>query len=119
MKTNFMKVNMKINFARTSLVALSFLCFLCAAAAFGQSAPVLTNTPQPLQMSDHVQHATDHALAQESSLFNATSPYSYAKGEVPLAELGSIPYQTPLGDIARANRKEHTTTPKATKVLEK
>ena len=109
---------MKINFMKTTLFALAFLCFLCATSAFGQLAPVLPNASQPLQMQDHPQHASDHAMAQESSLFNATSPYSYAKGEVPLAELGSIAYQTPLGDVARAYRKEHINVPKAGKVSE-
>ena len=75
-----------INLMKTTIVAL---CFLCASAAFAQNAPVLPNTPQPLQMSDHPQHASEHAMAQESSLLSC-SAYSYAQGEVPLAELGSI-----------------------------
>ena len=102
---------------KTTIVALSFLCFLCATTALGQSAPVLSNVPSPIQMQDHPQHASEHALAQESSLFG-NSPYTYAQGEVPLADLGSPIYQTPLGDIARANKKEHITAAKAIKVLE-
>jgi len=103
---------------KTTTLALCFLCFLCATTAFGQiSAPVLSNNPQPLQMTDHVQHASEHAMAQESTLLSVT-PYGYAKGEVPLAELGSLEYQTPLGDVARANRKQHTSVPKAAKVSE-
>jgi hypothetical protein len=95
------------------------LCFLCASAAFGQSAPVLTNTPQPLQMFEHPQHASEHALAPESSLFSC-STYSYAQGERPLAEFGEAPrYEIPLGDIARAFRKEHSSSAKLAKVLEK
>jgi hypothetical protein len=107
---------MEINFMKTTIVALCFLCFLCATSAFGQSAAVLTNAPQPIQMQDHPQHASEHALAQESTLFGASS-YTYAQGEVPLAELGSIAYQTPLGDVARVYRKEHSTAAKAVKVL--
>jgi hypothetical protein len=107
---------LKINFAKVAIFAI---CFVCATCAFSQSAPVLINTPQPIQIPDHVLHASDHAMATESSLFSAASPYTYAKGEVPLAELGSIAYQTPLGDVARAYRKEHSTAPKATIVLEK
>ncbi len=102
---------------KTTIVALSFLCFLCATTALGQSAPVLSNVPSPIQMQDHPQHASEHALAQESSLFG-NSPYTYAQGEVPLADLGSPIYQTPLGDIARANKKEHIGAAKAIKVLE-
>jgi hypothetical protein len=105
-------------FMKTIIVALSFLCFLCATAAFGQTAAVLPNNPQPLQMQDHPQHASDHAMAREDSLFSPDSPYSYAQGEVPLADLGSPIYHTPLGDIARANRKDHSTAAKAVKVFD-
>jgi hypothetical protein len=94
------------------------LCFFCAAAACAQSANVLSGTPQPLQMFDHPQHASEHAMAPETTLFSASSPYSYAKGEVPLVELGSLEYQTPLGDVARVYRKEHIAVPKAAKVSE-
>ena len=103
---------------KMTLFALCLLCFLCATSAFGQtSAPVLSNIPQPLQMQEHSQHAAEHPMAVKSSLLSA-SPYGYAKGEVPLAELGSLPYQTPLGDIARAYRKERVAVPKAAKVSE-
>ncbi len=100
---------------------LCALCFFCATApAFSQSASVLSNTAQPIQIADHPQHASEHAMARESSLLS-TSSYSYAQGEVPLAELGSIQYETPLGDVARAFRKERaaSTVSKAVKVLEK
>ena len=103
---------------KTIIIAL---CFLCPSAAFAQSAPVLSNTSAPLVMFEHPQHAAEHAMAQETSLLTSRlSPYTFAKGEVPLAELGSpMPYETPLGDVARAYRKEHFDAPKATKVLEK
>jgi hypothetical protein len=94
-------------------------CLLCATAAFGQNGPILSNQPAPVVMSEHPQHATEHAMAQETSLLSGFSPYTYAKGEVPLAELGSLPYETPLGDVARAYRKEHSEAPKATIVLDK
>lgn len=99
-------------------ITIFALCFLCATAAFSQTAGVLSNVAQPLQMADHPQHAAERAIARESSLLSS-SPYGYAQGEVPLAELGSIQYQTPLGDVARAFRKERsTTTAKAAKVSE-
>jgi hypothetical protein len=113
-----MKINlMKINPMKTTLFAVAFFCFLCATTAFAQNAPVLPNAAQPMQILDHPQHASQHAMAQESSLFGS-SPYGYAQGEVPLAELGSIAYQTPLGDVARTYRKEHVIVPKAAKVSE-
>ena len=96
------------------------LCFLCATtAAFSQNGGVLSNTAQPVRMDGHIEHASEHAMAQESSLLSSGS-YSYAKGEVPLAELASPIYQTPLGDVARAYRKEHASAdaPKAAKVVE-
>jgi hypothetical protein len=95
------------------------LCFLCVtAAAFGQNASVTMNSPQPISMpDDRPQHATEHAMAPESSLLSSGS-ISWAKGEIPLAELVSPMYHTPLGDIARAYRKEHATLPKAAKVVE-
>jgi hypothetical protein len=96
------------------------LCFLCAtAAAFGQTASVLGNNPQPIYMpDDRPQHASQHALAQESSLLG-TSDYTYARGERPMSDFVTLSYETPLGDIARAYRKEHALVPKAVKVLDK
>ncbi|MFZ0138697.1 MAG: hypothetical protein WAK89_16650 [Candidatus Sulfotelmatobacter sp.] len=94
-------------------------CLLCATAVFAQNGPILSNTPAPVVMAEHPLHASEHAMAQETSLFGGMSPYTYAKGEVPLAELGSLPYETPLGDVARAYRKEHAEAPKATVVLDK
>jgi hypothetical protein len=96
-------------------IAIGTLFFLCATAAFSQS--VLSNTAQPLQMIDYPLHTSQHALAQEASLLESTS-VSSAKGEVPLAELGSPIYYTPLGDVARSARKEHANDCKAVKVLE-
>lgn len=110
--------NLKINFMKTAICALCFLGFFCATAAFAQTAAVLTNTPAPLQMSDHVLRASEHSLGQESSLLS-TSSYTFAKGEQPLVDLGTIPYETPLGDVARAYRKEHATAAKAVMVLDK
>jgi hypothetical protein len=99
---------------KTTMIAL---CFLCATAAFGQTGTVLSNSAQPFQIADHVQHASEHPMGTETSLFGA-SPYSFAQGEVPLADLASPIYHTPLGDIARANKKDHATVPKAVKTLE-
>lgn len=96
------------------------LCFLCAtAAAFGQTASVLSNNPQPISMpDDHPQHAAQHDMAQESNLLGG-SAYSYAQGERPMSEFVTLTHETPLGDIARAYRNEHITAPKAVKVLNK
>jgi hypothetical protein len=100
---------------RTAIFAVCFLCL--TAAAFGQTAPVLSNVAHPMEMMDHVEHAAEHSMAQETSLFGA-SPYSYEKGEVPLADLGSPIYHTPLGDIAREMKKEHAFVKRAVAILE-
>jgi hypothetical protein len=96
------------------------LFFLCATTvAFSQNASVLTNEVQPIRIDGHVQHASEHPMALESSLLSSGS-YSYAKGEVPLADLASPIYETPLGDVARVNRKERAASnaPKAARVVE-
>jgi hypothetical protein len=113
------RINMKFPPDRINLMksTIFVLCFLCATAAFAQNAPVQSGVVQPIQMIDHPQHASEHAMATESTLLS-TSPYGYAKGEVPLVELGSLKYETPLGDVARAYRKEHAAVPKAAKVAE-
>ena len=96
------------------------ICFLCAtAAAFGQTASVQSNNPQPIYMpDDRPQHASQHAMALESSLLSV-SAYSYAQGEQPMSDFVTLKRETPLGDIARAYRKEHATAPKAVVVLDK
>lgn len=95
--------------------AIAVIGFFCATAAFGQT--VLSNTAQPYRPPDHVARAVQHDMGEETSLLSAGS-YTYAKGEVPLAELASPMYQTPLGDVARENKKEHAEVPKAAKVFE-
>jgi len=102
---------------KTTIFILCFLCF--TAACFGQAASVQSNNPQPMSMpDDRPQHASQHALAQESSLLGA-SDISYAKGDRPMSEFVTLTRETPLGDIARAYRKEHITAAKAVKVMEK
>jgi hypothetical protein len=100
-------------------ITIFALCFLCATAAFGQvGMTALSNTPAPIVVPDHPQHASQHALADESNLLGS-SAYSYAQGEQPLWEFGSDRrYETPLGDVARAYRKTHVFDKKADKVSE-
>jgi hypothetical protein len=105
----------RIKIMKTAMFAL---CFLCATACFGQVASSISSTAQPTTVPDHPQHASQHAMAQESSLLDS-NPYSYSQGERPLAEFVSAPArETPLGDIARAYKKEHPATAKAVKALE-
>lgn len=93
---------------------------LCTAAAFGQSAPTVSSTPQPAIFTEHPLHAGPHAMGTEEPIVGTTSDaYSYAHGEVPLWEFGPISQPTPLGDVARAYRYQKSTAKKAGVVLEK
>jgi hypothetical protein len=51
-------------------------------------------------------------------LWGKSPAYSYAQGEQPLWEFGTDRHDTPLGDVARAFRKDHVLDKKATKVLQ-
>jgi hypothetical protein len=95
------------------------LCVLFATAALGQTASVLPNQPVIIEVPDHPLHASQHDMACEQSLL-ITNAYTYAKGERPLSDFGSDPEPTtPLGDVARAYRRQHLSFKKAEVVLEK
>jgi hypothetical protein len=95
---------------KNALFALFFV--FCAASAFGQTAGVVTSQASAAAFPEHVQHASQHSMGHEENLFGE-SPYSYEKGEQPLWEFPSAKRVTPLGDVARAYRKEHETAKKA------
>lgn len=100
-------------------ITLVFL-IVCAAAAMGQTAGVIPNQPQILHVPDHPMQAEQHPLASEHSLVGGgPNAYTYAQGERPLWELGPMSEPVPLGDVARALRKEKRTAKKAEKVFEK
>jgi hypothetical protein len=100
-----------------TLIIIAF-CFLCATAAFGQLGSALSNNPQPLILTDHPQRAAEHPMAQYDNLRGSTA-YSIEHGERPLWEFPSEKHETPLGDVARAYRKEHAFDKKAVVVMEK
>jgi hypothetical protein len=96
------------------------LCILCATAAFGQLAAVVSNQPQIAQFSDHPLHAALHEMAPEHPLVGGSpNAYTYAQGERPLWEFGPVSAPVPLGDVARAYRKEKLTAKKAEIIFEK
>ena len=101
---------------KTTLFAF---CLLCAASAFGQVGSAINAEAQPLVMADHAAHAMQHDMRQEQSLLSSSQAYSYAQGERPLWEFGEISHPTPLGDVARAYRKEHASAKKAEVFFEK
>lgn len=100
---------------------LIIVVILCSAAAFGQvGASAISNQVTPLQIADHPQHASYTRMACESPLVGAApDTYSYAQGERPLWEFGPVSEPVPLGDVARAYRKEKLTGKKAELTLEK
>ena len=99
---------------------LLFLIIFCAAAAFGQVGGVLSSQPVVIRIPDNPQHAERQPMACEKPLVGGGSDaYSYAQGERPLWEFGPVSEPTPLGDVARAYRKEKQAFKKAELVLEK
>jgi len=102
-------------------ITILMLFILCAAGAFGQVAGgVLSNQAQVLELPDHPQHATLHDMAIEQSLVGGSpANYTYAQGERPLWEFGPVSEPVPLGDVARAYRKEKLTAKKAQIIFEK
>jgi len=102
-------------------ITLFALLILCTAAAVGQTAPVLPNQVQMVVVPEHIQHAEQHEMAQEHPLVGSTGDtYTFAKGERPLWEFGPVlPPPTPLGDVARAIRKEKLAAKKAEIIFEK
>jgi hypothetical protein len=99
---------------KTTVLAL---CFLCALAAFGQSAAngvygSLSSQPVVIEFPSHVEHASPQPMAPQQSLL-ISSAYIHARGERPLWEVAPATYSLPLGDAARLLRKEHAAAKKA------
>ncbi|HEV7218825.1 MAG: hypothetical protein ACHP8A_06185 [Terriglobales bacterium] len=94
---------------KTSLLFAIFLA--CATAAFGQNyGPALTSS---ISLPDHPEHAQRAPMAREQNLWGSESPYTFAKGELPLSEFARASAAVPLGDVARNYRKEHASVKKA------
>ncbi|MGP8093377.1 MAG: hypothetical protein ACLP72_08625 [Candidatus Sulfotelmatobacter sp.] len=101
-------------------ITLVVLFIACSAVAWGQIAGSLPNQPQVLELPDHPQHAALHEMATEQSLVGGSpSNYTYAQGERPLWEFGPVSEPVPLGDVARAYRREKLTAKKAEIIFEK
>lgn len=101
--------------------AFPILCLLCSTAAFGQSGsvavPTLSSQAQPLSMPSHPQHASAQPTASEQNILG-NGGYSYGHGERPLWEVMPPRAEVPLGDTARAIKKDRAGTKKATAVFE-
>ena len=93
------------------------LCVFCTASAVGQTngGTVMNSEVQMFEIPDHPQEASRHEMKQERDLLERSSSLS-AQGERPLWEvMQEMPASpvTPLGDLARALRNEHTAARKA------
>jgi len=105
--------NTEISAMKTTLFVL---CLFCAAGAFAQGGiqgSVLSNEVSIFHMPSHVEHASRQSVTQGQSLLEASGS-SYARGEKPLWEVAPQTAVVPLGDTARALRKQHAETKKAT-----
>jgi hypothetical protein len=92
---------------------LFVLCLLCATAALGQTAGgVMSAEPQVFHPPDHAQRAASQSMAAEQNLRENVA-YTSAQGEKPLWEVMPAKHEVPLGDVARALRKDHLAAKKA------
>ena len=99
-------------------VLLAFFV-LCAASAFGQAGSI-SSQAQPVRFADHPEHAEPHEMATQTPIAGgAVDAYTYGQGEQPLWQFGPISQPVPLGDVARAYRKERLTGKKTALVFEK
>jgi hypothetical protein len=105
----------------TMKITLLVLFLFCTVAAFSQSsAPVLSSQTSVTQFTEHPEHAEPHAMATERPIVGgASDSYTYAQGEQPLWQFGPSSVPTPLGDVARAYRKDRQMSKKAEFVFEK
>jgi hypothetical protein len=95
---------------KTTLFAFAIL-LVCASAAMGQSyGAVVIN---PTVFPDHPERAQHEAMAREQNLWQNESPYTYAKGELPLSDFTRASTAIPLGDVARHYRDAHTSAKRA------
>jgi len=94
------------------------LCILCSTAAFGQFGATISARTQQMQFETNPLHASFTPMAESQNLIGTSaSTYTYAQGERPLWEVAVAKQETPLGDSARALRKEHETVKKAGRVF--
>jgi len=99
-------------------ICLLGLCLLCVPVAFGQYGGASAAMSSGTQFADHSQHAGPQQMAQEQNLTGFGSVYA-AQGEMPISEVRLPEVKVvPLGDVARAQKKEHETVKKARFVWE-
>lgn len=95
------------------------LCFVSLShAQVGYSGGQQAPTQPTYSVPDHPQHASQGDLRPEQSLLGSNG-VTTAHGERPLSDFPDDKRETPLGDVARAYRKEHAAAEKATIIFER
>ena len=96
--------------------ALLVLCILATTAALGQVGAGSAPLSSEVQFATHGQQASARPIADGQNLLGFGSVYA-AQGEMPLSEV-RLPevHVVPLGDVARAQKKEHESAKKARSV---
>lgn len=102
---------------KTLLVMFCFLTTSAALAQISAGGSVLSNEPAVTSFTSHTARATQQVVAEQQSIMERSEPL-VAQGERPLWEVAPKITAVPLGDIARALRKEQLTAKKAAKVWE-
>ena len=96
-----------------NLVFPFVVCTLCTVGVVGQvGGGTMNSQAHALVMSGNPQHASQTAMSAEHSLIG-NSTITSAHGERPLWEVMPEAPVVPLGDSARALRKEHAADKKA------
>ena len=96
--------------------AFLVLFLLVTSASFAQYANYISSQPNPYRPPENPAHATAHALAVETWVLSGSN-YTSDHGEKPAWELPQPP-TTPLGDVARSLKEEHSKVKKARFVYE-
>jgi 3-polyprenyl-4-hydroxybenzoate decarboxylase len=105
---------LEMNVMKKNMIVVCLV--LCAGAAFAQStagaSSALSSEAQMLVMPSHPSTASEKAIGTGRSLLTGSGSVS-AKGERPLWEVAPNNVPVPLGDSARALKKQHAEAKKA------
>lgn len=95
------------------LLLISAFCLFCVSLSSAQATSAISAQAQPLRFQENTLHASQHEMARPTDVLEH-SEFTSEHGERPVWEFGadSLPV-TPLGDIARANRKQHALVKRA------
>jgi hypothetical protein len=102
---------------KTLVVAFCFLATSAALAQVGAGGSVLSSEPSFVEFNSHPARANQMGMAEQQIVLERSNSM-IAQGERPLWELAPKVTVVPLGDIARAVRKERLVAKKSTTIWE-